>query len=163
MDNDRPHAQVVLAEGGYDCDNIQNAIKIRGATPVILGNSNRKTPILFDTITYALRNRIKCCFNKLNCFRRFARRYDKTGASYLVFTHIIAVRLWFKSLLCHLKFGPFGVGVFCRSYPWLDEDVWHESIEVHGRPESFRREAGRGRNASRGDLSQGRDQLGNIP
>jgi len=65
-------------------------------------------------------------------------------------------------MLCHLKFGPFGIGVFCRNFPWLDEEVWHESIEVHGRPESVRREARRGRNARRGDLSQGRDQLGNI-
>ncbi|GBF58986.1 hypothetical protein PbB2_02677 [Candidatus Phycosocius bacilliformis] len=67
-----------------------------------------------------------------------------------------------QQVLCHLKFGPFGVGVFCRSFPWLDEEVWHESIEVHVRAESVRREARRRRNASRVDLSQGRDQPGDI-
>lgn len=25
-------------------------------------------------------------------------------------------------LLCHLKLGPFGIRVFCRSFPWLDEE-----------------------------------------
>jgi hypothetical protein len=52
--------------------------------------------------------------------------------------------------------------VFCRSFPWLDEEFWHESIEGQGRAVSVRREARRGRNASRGDLSQGRDQPGDI-
>jgi transposase len=36
--------------------------------------------------------------NKLKCSRRFATRYDKTAASYLGFTQIIAARLWVKSL-----------------------------------------------------------------
>jgi hypothetical protein len=46
-------------------------------------------------------------------------------------------------MLCDLKFGPFGIGVFCRNYPWLDEEVWHESFEVHGHSEGVRCEAGR--------------------
>ncbi|WP_284361856.1 hypothetical protein, partial [Candidatus Phycosocius spiralis] len=45
----------------------------------------------------------------------------------------------FNSVLCHLRLGPFGIRVLCRNFPWLDEEVWHESIEVHGRPESVRR------------------------
>jgi putative transposase len=36
-------------------------------------------------------------------------------------------------LLCHLKTGPFLVRVFCRRFPWLGKEVWHEGIEVHGR------------------------------
>ena len=70
----------------------------RGGTAVIPGKSNRKQPILVDGITYALRNRIERCFNKLKCSRRLATRYDKTAASYLGFIHIAAVRLWGRSL-----------------------------------------------------------------
>lgn len=34
-------------------------------------------------------------------------------------------------MLCHLKFGPIGIRVFCRIFPWLDEEFRHESILVH--------------------------------
>ena len=59
-------------------------------------------------------------------------------------------------MLCHLKFGPFGIRVFCRNFPWLDEKVWHEGIEVHGRAESVGNEARRGRNARREPLTKSR-------
>lgn len=98
VDDDLPNAKVVLADRGYDSDHIRNSITKRGGTPVIPGKINRKVPIQVDSITYALRNRIERCFNKLKCSRRFATRYDKTAASYLGFIHIIAARLWIKSL-----------------------------------------------------------------
>jgi transposase len=83
---------------GYDSDHIRNTVSSRGGTPVIPGKTNRKVPIQVDSITYALRNRIERCFNKLKCSRRFATRYDKTAACYLGFIHITAARLWVKSL-----------------------------------------------------------------
>ena len=46
------------------------------------------------------------------------------------------------SLLCHLNFGPFRVRVFHRKYPWLGEELRHEGIEVHGRAEGVRYQAG---------------------
>jgi transposase len=98
VDADLRHAKVVLADRGYDSDHIRNTVTSRGGTPVIPGKTNRKVPIQVDSITYALRNRIERCFNKLKCSRRFATRYDKTAASYLGFIHIIAARLWVKSL-----------------------------------------------------------------
>jgi transposase len=98
VDSDLPNAKVVLADRGYDSDHIRNVIIKRGGTPVIPGKTNRKIPIPVDSITYALRNRFERCFNKLKCSRRFATRYDKTAASYLGFIHIIAARIWIKSL-----------------------------------------------------------------
>jgi IS5 family transposase len=67
VDDDLPHAKVVLADRGYDSDHIRNVITSRGGTPVIMGKANRKVPILVDTITYALRNRVERCF-KINAF-----------------------------------------------------------------------------------------------
>jgi transposase len=66
--------------------------------PVIPGRANRTQPIPIDKFIYALRNRIERCFSKLKCSRRLATRYDKTAASYLGFIHIVAKRLWFRSL-----------------------------------------------------------------
>ena len=87
-----------LADRGYDSDHIRTTITNRGGTPVIPGKANRKVPIPFDAVTYALRNRVERCFNKLKCSRRFATRYDKTAASYLGFIQIVAARLWVRSL-----------------------------------------------------------------
>jgi transposase len=105
VDDDLPRAKVVLADRGYDSDHIRSVITSRGGTPVIMGKANRKIPILVDTITYALRNRVERCFNKLKCSRRFATRYDKTAASYLGFTHIrvsVVVKLVLASTICLL-------------------------------------------------------------
>ena len=98
LDDDLPLAKVFIADKGYDSDGIRNSLEANGATPVIPGRANRKQPIPIDAFIYALRNRIERCFNKLKCSRRFATRYDKTATSYLGFIHIVAVRLWFRSL-----------------------------------------------------------------
>ena len=44
-------------------------------------------------MTDALTNRGERCFNKLECSRRLATRYDKTAAGYPGFIQIVAVRL----------------------------------------------------------------------
>lgn len=98
VDDDLPEAKVFIADRGYDSDHVRGRIEQRGGTPVIPGKVNRKQPILVDGITYALRNRIERCFNKLKSARRLATRYDKTAVSYLGFIHIIAARLWLRSL-----------------------------------------------------------------
>ena len=98
VDDDLPEARVFIADRGYDSDHIRSVIARRGGTPVIPGRANRKEPILVDGITYALRNRVERCFNKLKCSRRMATRYDKTADSYLGFIHIAAARIWVRSL-----------------------------------------------------------------
>jgi transposase len=98
LDEDLPTARVLIADKGYDADRIRENVIRRGGTPVIPGRSNRKTPIAVDGFFYALRNQIERCFNKLKCARRLATRYDKTAISYIGFTHIVATRLWYRSL-----------------------------------------------------------------
>ena len=98
VDDDLPEAKVFIADRGYDSDHIRRVIEKRSGAPVIPGKINRREPILVDAITYALRNRVERCFNKLKCSRRLATRYDKTAASYLGFVHIAAARLWLRSL-----------------------------------------------------------------
>lgn len=98
VDDDLPETRVFIADRGYDSDHIRSVITGRGGTPVIPGKINRKKPILVDPVTYALRNRVERCFNKLKCSRRLATRYDKTAASYLGFIQIAAARLWIRSL-----------------------------------------------------------------
>ena len=80
-----PAPKVFIADKGYDSDHIRDAIAAEGGTPVIPARANRKEPEPIDRITYALRNHVERCFNKMKCSRRLATRYDKTAASYLGF------------------------------------------------------------------------------
>lgn len=90
--------KVFIADKGYDSNHIRETISRAGGAPVIPARSSRKAPELIDGFTYALRNQIERCFNKLKCSRRLATRYDKTAESYLGFIHIAAARLWIRSL-----------------------------------------------------------------
>lgn len=92
-----PAPKVFIADRGYDSNHIRDAIAAGGETPVIPARANRKAPEPVDRITYALRNHVERCFNKMKCSRRLATRYDKTAASYLGFVQIAAARLWIRS------------------------------------------------------------------
>lgn len=97
-DGSLPPPKVFIADKGYDSNHIRETVSNEGGTPVIPARSNRKEPAPIDGITYALRNHVERCFNKMKCSRRLATRYDKTAASYLGFIHIVAARIWVRSL-----------------------------------------------------------------
>jgi len=73
---------VFPADRGYDSDHIRKTIARRAGAPIIAGTADRKVPIRIDAMTDALTNRVERCFNKLECSRRPATRYDKTAAGY---------------------------------------------------------------------------------
>ena len=54
--------------------------------------------IPFVNATYALRNRVERCINRLENARRLATRYDKTAASFLAFVQMVSARLWLRHL-----------------------------------------------------------------
>lgn len=97
-DDPLPAPKVFIADRGYDSNHIRDVIAAEGGTSIIPARANRKTPEPIDRITYALRNHVERCFNKMKCSRRLATRYDKTAASYLGFIQIVAARLWIRSL-----------------------------------------------------------------
>ncbi|WP_246725652.1 IS5 family transposase [Beijerinckia sp. L45] len=73
---DRPKA--MLADKGYDGDNVRAALLMNSILPVIPLKANRKEPAACDFRRYKDRNHIERMFNKLKQFRRIATRYDKT-------------------------------------------------------------------------------------
>ena len=97
VDDDLPAAKVFLADRGYDSDHIRNIIADRGGTPVIPGKINRKIPIEVDGFTYALRNRIERCFNKLKQWRGIAMRTDKLARNYRAAIALAATLIWLRS------------------------------------------------------------------
>jgi transposase len=91
-----PPAKVIIADRGYDSDNIRESMEANRTATVIPMRKNRKVTVDVDGHIYAMRNRIERCFNKLKNFRRLATRYDKSRESYLGFVQIAAVHLWMR-------------------------------------------------------------------
>ena len=87
-------ADHVLADKGYDSDEIIHAVTAMPAEPVIPPRSHRKTKRTYDKHIYKERSAIECLFGKLKQFRRIATRYDKLASSYLSFVYIGAIWVW---------------------------------------------------------------------
>ena len=85
--------KMMLADKGYDGDEVRSTLLMKGVPPVIPPKSNRKQQIACDFNAYKDRNRIKRMFNRLKQARRIATRYDKTAASFLGFLNMAASRL----------------------------------------------------------------------
>ncbi len=87
--------RLMLADKGYDGDEVRAALLMKGILPVIPPKAaNRKEPIACDFEAYRDRNRIERMFNRLKQFRRIATRYDKTARSFLAFLCLAAAKLW---------------------------------------------------------------------
>ena len=88
--------KMMLADKGYDGDEVRIALLMKGVLPVIPPKTNRKQQIACDFNAYKDRNCIERMFNRLKQARRIATRYDKTAISFLGFLNIAASRLWLK-------------------------------------------------------------------
>ncbi len=86
--------RMMLADKGYDGDEVRTALLMKGILPVIPPKSNRRETIACDFKAYKDRNRIERMFNRIKQFRRIATRYDKAAASYLGFLALASVKLW---------------------------------------------------------------------
>ena len=84
---------MMLADKGYDGDEVRTALLIRGILPVIPPKANRKEPVACDFRAYKDRNWIERMLNRLKQARRIATRYDKTACSFMAFLNIAAARL----------------------------------------------------------------------
>jgi transposase len=89
----------MLADKGYDGDDVRSGLLMKGILPVIPPRANRKEPIVCDFRAYRDRNRIERMFNRLKQSRRIATRYDKTATSFLGFLNLAAARIWLSSFV----------------------------------------------------------------
>ena len=64
----------LLADKGYDGDDVPSSLLIKGILPVIPPRVNRKDPAACDLHAYKDRKRIERMFNKLKESRRIATR-----------------------------------------------------------------------------------------
>ncbi len=92
-------AKAILADTGYDADDVVKAAEFRGAEGAMASKSNRKNPRHFDKVLYRKRNFIKRVFNQLKNFRHVATRYDTTASACLAFVMVAGICLWLKQYI----------------------------------------------------------------
>jgi transposase len=98
MDDNLLESCVLLADRGYNSENIRKTMEAHDVVPVIPMRKTRNLRVAFDRTLYRPRNLVESCFKKLKNARRVATRYDKTAESFLVFIDITSIRLWLRHL-----------------------------------------------------------------
>jgi transposase len=73
----------LLADKGYDADQLRHSLRDAGAVPVIPGRRSRKRAICYDKERYRDRHLIENAFCRLKDFRRVHTRYDKLAVNFL--------------------------------------------------------------------------------
>ena len=89
-------AKAILADTGYDGDDVMKDPEFIGAEGAIASKSNCKNPRHVDKALYRERNFIERVFNQLKNFRRGATRYDTTASACLAFVMVAGTCLWLK-------------------------------------------------------------------
>jgi transposase len=87
-------AQHLLADRGYDTNEILEQAKLQGMSPVIPPKSNRREQRDYDKELYKARHLIEKAFLHLKQWRGIATRYAKNSTSFLAAIHIRCIFLW---------------------------------------------------------------------
>lgn len=89
-------AEYLLADKGYDSDEIVKFATEQGMTPVIPPRRNRKEQRDYDKHIYKLRHLVENAFLKLKRFRGVATRYAKTTSAFRGAVVLASIALWIK-------------------------------------------------------------------
>ena len=84
----------VIADRGYDSNEILNFVQGQGTTAVIPPRSNRRVIRTYDKEVYKRRNLIERAFNKLKNWRRIATRYDRRSLYFMATLQLASAITW---------------------------------------------------------------------
>jgi len=87
-------AEYLLADRGYDSDDIINQAIKQGMTPVIPPKKNRKKQREYDRYLYKLRHLVENAFLHLKRWRGIATRYAKNTSSFVAAVQIRCIAIW---------------------------------------------------------------------
>ena len=91
-------AEYLLADRGYDSNEIVETANAQGIEPVIPPKKNRKHQRYYDTHLYQYRHLVENAFLHLKRWRGIATRYAKNAKSFLAAVQIRCIALWAKIL-----------------------------------------------------------------
>ena len=87
-------AEYLLADKGYDTNEIVALAENAGIQPVIPPKKNRKEQRDYDKDLYRLRHLVENAIQRLKEWRGIATRYAKNTSSFLAAVHIRCIALW---------------------------------------------------------------------
>jgi transposase len=87
-------ADAILADKGYDANDLIDSIQAAGAIAVIPPKQNRVVQRSYDRHMYKDRNLVERFFNRIKQFRRIATRYEKLARNYLSFLNLVCAYIW---------------------------------------------------------------------
>ena len=96
LDHIRIDGSKVLADRGYDSNQLMDYIYDHGGEPTIPSRRGAKFDRCCDWWLYKERHLVENYFLKLKAFRRIATRYDKLAFTYLGFLCIVSILIWLK-------------------------------------------------------------------
>ena len=88
--------EYLTADKSYDSDDFIQAVRDRGAVPVIPPRSNRKIMREYDKYIYRERHLVECFINKIKHYRRVFSRFEKLSASYMGFLSFVGALIWLR-------------------------------------------------------------------
>lgn len=89
-------AENLLADKGYDSDDIRNFALGQGMEPHIPPRKNREEVRPYDEELYKERHKIENMFGFLKHYRRVFSRFDKLKRNFTAFLHFVAALQWLK-------------------------------------------------------------------
>ena len=96
LDHIRIDGSKVLADRGYDSNQLMDYIYDHGGEPTIPSRRGAKFDRRCDWWLYKERHLVENYFLKLKTFRRIATRYDKLAFTYLGFLCVVSILIWLK-------------------------------------------------------------------
>ena len=86
----------VIADRGYDSQEVRDIIQSKNCTPVIPSRSNARSPANYDRYIYKERSSIEIFFGNLKQFRRIFSRFDKSMRNFRSQIHLAGACLWLR-------------------------------------------------------------------
>ena len=83
--------EVVIADRGYDSQEVVDAIEAKGGEAVIPTQKNRKVQRSIDRERYKDRNLAERFWAKVKQYRRVATRYEKTARNFMAFVQVASI------------------------------------------------------------------------
>ena len=88
--------EVVIADKGYDSQELVKAIEDGGGEAVVPSRSNAKVPRETDWARYKDRNLVERFWSKVKQYRRVATRYEKKAKNFLAFVQVASIMILLK-------------------------------------------------------------------
>ena len=86
--------EILLADRGYNTNDILAYAVSAGMEPVFPPKKNRKEQRDYDKYLYKLRHLVENCFLTLKRWRGIATRYAKTSEAFIAAVHVRCIAIW---------------------------------------------------------------------